>query len=219
MLFGILFLSLGTSQLSKAQTIELLAGNTVNGAMNGVLLGGATMGLQNTNDFEPYLRVGVGTGTLYGIGVGVYDMSTVSIGNQFYISGVFNDGTNSSIIVLLDTFYGAAAGAVIATSVTLIANEPIVEGLQYGSSVGAWAGFGFGIVDSFVLAKRHHISPSVDSSITDQAVGLIRYSSSSENLSIGMLNPAIAGYKYATTEDVGINRTVRLELVNINIKL
>ena len=70
------------------------------------------------------------------------------------VSGTFNDGNNSTIIVLLDTFYGAAAGAVVATSVMLVANEPLVQGLQYGAGAGAIAGFGFGLFDTFVLADR-----------------------------------------------------------------
>ena len=74
--------------------------------------------------------------------------------NPGIVSGIFNDGRNSTIIVLLDTFYGAAAGAVVATSVMLVANEPLVQGLQYGAGAGAIAGFGFGLFDTFVLADR-----------------------------------------------------------------
>lgn len=140
-------------QPTRAQSIKILAGNTLNGAITGTMLGGAAMGLRNSEDFAP-LRVGVGAGTLYGIGVGVYDLSHVSKGEQFYISGTFNDGDNSTIIVLLDTFYGASGGAIVATSFNLIANEPIADGLQYGASIGAFAGFGFGLIDAFLLAEK-----------------------------------------------------------------
>src|SRR5690625_1477457 len=153
--FGIIVFLSGITHTSRAQTIELLAGNTLNGAMNGVLLGGATMALKNSNDFDP-VRIGVGLGTIYGMGVGVYDISTTSIGEQFYISGTFNDGTNSTILILLDTFYGAVAGAALSASVAIIGNNPVLEGLQYGSGVGAWVGFGFGLIDSFTLARRFH---------------------------------------------------------------
>ena len=97
--------------------------------------------------------MGLGLGTLYGLGVGAYDLLKTG-GNPTVVSGIFNDGNNSTIIVLLDTFYGAAAGAVVATSVMLVANEPLVQGLQYGAGAGAIAGFGFGLFDTFVLANR-----------------------------------------------------------------
>jgi len=137
---------------AAAQTINTLGENTLNGALTGTLLGGASMALTNDTDFYP-LQVGLGLGTLYGLGVGAYDLLK-SGGNPAVVSGIFNDGNNSTIIVLLDTFYGAAAGAVVATSVMLVANEPLVQGLQYGSGAGAIAGFGFGLFDTFVLADR-----------------------------------------------------------------
>ena len=36
----------------------------------------------------------------------------------------------------------------------LVANEPLVQGLQYGAGAGAIAGFGFGLFETFVLADR-----------------------------------------------------------------
>ena len=135
-----------------AQTINTLGENTLNGALTGTLLGGASMALTNDTDFYP-LQVGLGLGTLYGLGVGAYDLLKTG-GNPTVVSGIFNDGNNSTIIVLLDTFYGAAAGAVVATSVMLVANEPLVQGLQYGAGTGAIAGLGFGLFDTFVLADR-----------------------------------------------------------------
>ena len=137
---------------AAAQTINTLGENTLNGALTGTLLGGASMALTNDTDFYP-LQVGLGLGTLYGLSVGAYDLLK-SGGNPTVVSGIFNDGNNSTIIVLLDTFYGAAAGAVVATSVMLVANEPLVQGLQYGAGAGAIAGFGFGLFDTFVLADR-----------------------------------------------------------------
>ena len=137
---------------AAAQTINTLGENTLNGALTGTLLGGASMALTNDTDFYP-LQVGLGLGTLYGLGVGAYDILKTG-GNPTVVSGIFNDGNNSTIIVLLDTFYGAAAGAVVATSVMLVANEPLVQGLQYGAGAGAIAGFGFGLFDTFVLANR-----------------------------------------------------------------
>ena len=137
---------------ATAQTINTLGENTLNGALTGTLLGGASMALTDDTDFYP-LQIGLGLGTLYGLGVGAYDLLQTG-GNPGIVSGIFNDGNNSTIIVLLDTFYGAAAGAVVATSVMLVANEPLVQGLQYGAGAGAIAGFGFGLFDTFVLADR-----------------------------------------------------------------
>lgn len=176
-------------QRSDAQTIEILAGNTLNGAVNGTLLGGATMGLTNDSDFAP-LRVGVGLGTLYGIGVGTYDVVD-SGGRELVVSGMFNDGNNTSVIVLLDTFYGAAAGAIVVTSVMLVANEPLLDGLQYGSSIGAWAGFGFGLFDAFLLSER--ITPgSVASHLktSNTASGLVAINLDQQK-SIGLLSPSL----------------------------
>jgi len=137
---------------AAAQTINTLGENTLNGALTGTLLGGASMALTNDTDFYP-LQVGLGLGTLYGLGIGAFDLLKTG-GNPTVVSGIFNNGNNSTIIVLLDTFYGAAAGAVVATSVMLVANEPLVQGLQYGAGAGAIAGFGFGLFDTFVLANR-----------------------------------------------------------------
>jgi hypothetical protein len=190
----------GTTNSANSQSLELVGGNTLNGAMNGVVLGGATMALQNTDDLKP-IRIGLGAGTLYGIGVGVYDVSRIKEGQQFYISGMFNDGQNSSIIVLLDTFYGAAAGAVIASSVSLIIQKPIVDALQYGSGIGAWAGFGFGLFDAFVLSGGPN--PSLKASASQPNIGgLLTYSNNAKSVHVGVLNPTIVSQKRLTTNAI-----------------
>lgn len=145
---------LAQSNQSKAQSAELIGGNILNGAVTGTVLGAATMGLQNTNDLTA-LRIGLGSGILGGAGLAIYDVATLPQGQQFFISGIFNDGTNSSVIILLDTFYGAAVGAALSSAVMLIANKSLLDGLQYGTSAGAWVGFGFGLLDSFVIAERN----------------------------------------------------------------
>ncbi|NGP88436.1 hypothetical protein [Fodinibius halophilus] len=217
LLFIISIFSLGATSNTKAQRLKLLGGNTLNGAMNGVVLGGATMALKNSDDFKP-VRIGLGAGTLYGIGVGIYDISQIDAGQQFYISGTFNDGVNSSIIVLLDTFYGAAAGAVIASSVSLIIQEPIVDALQYGSGIGAWAGFGFGIFDSFVLAKGPNYS--AQSSLSQSAVnGLLTYSNASQSVNIGMLSPKLITQKKVTGRTVQLDYHTAVDLVQLKVQL
>lgn len=201
---------------AKAQSVELLAGNTLNGAMNGVLLGGATMALQDNDDFEP-LRVGLGAGTLYGIGVGVYDVTQTNKGQQFYISGTFNDGTNSSILVLLDTFYGAAGGALIASSISLIIQEPIVDALQYGSGAGAWVGFGFGLVDAFVLANGPNFSEPVASVSQNSVSGLVTYSNASQSVELGMISPELVKQKQLSKTSLKTTYNASVKLVNLKV--
>lgn len=149
----LLVLSLLFSE-SKAQTQEILGGNLLNGAITGSLLGTATMGLKNSDDFAP-LRIGLGAGILGGAGLIAYDMSTRPSEGNLLVSGFFNEGNNSSIIILLDTVYGAAGGALVGLASMLIADRRVAEGLQYGASAGAWAGFAFGLVDAFFLADRN----------------------------------------------------------------
>lgn len=180
-------ISLHASTL-KAQSVQLLAGNTLNGAMNGTLLGGASMAITNSDDFYP-LQVGLGIGTLYGIGMGGYDI-TKGGGKEILVSGLFNDGNNSSIIVLLDTFYGAAAGSIIVTSIMLVANKPLIDGLQYGSGIGAWIGFGFGVFDTIILAKTT-TSPLANAQLPDNnASGFIGLNLEN-GASFGFINPSI----------------------------
>lgn len=154
LLCATLFLFSPFQKTANAQTVDLLGGNVLNGAVTGTMLGIGVMGLQNSDDFSP-LRIGLGGGILGGAGIAVYDIATLPQGQQFFISGLFNDGNNSSIIILLDTMYGAAGGAVLGTAVMLIQNEPLVDGLQYGGSAGVWAGFGLGLVDVFLLSERN----------------------------------------------------------------
>jgi hypothetical protein len=198
------------------QSIKILAGDTFNGAMNGVILGGATMALQNSTDLAP-TRVGLGAGTLFGLSVGFYDISQVSRGQQFYISGTFNDGTNSSILILLDTIYGAAGGALIASSISLIVQEPLKNALKYGTAMGAWAGFGYGFFDAFVTADGPDYSQQFSYNYQNVS-GLISYNHS-EKITLGMLNPKLISQKKITRENITGSYTPTLELVKVNIQL
>lgn len=186
--FSIFLILVVSTSISKAQTVEILAGNTLNGAMNGTLLGGASMAIANNDAFYP-LQVGLGLGTLYGIGMGGYDI-TKGGGKEILVSGLFNDGNNSSIIVLLDTFYGAAAGSIIVTSIMLVANKPLIDGLQYGAGIGAWAGFGFGIFDAFVLAKTTTSPLASIYRPSNNANGLVGLNLEN-GASLGFLNPSV----------------------------
>lgn len=142
------------TEQTQAQSAELIGGNVLNGAITGSILGVAVMGLNDTSDFTA-VRVGLGSGILYGTGIAIYDVASVPRGQRFFISGLFNDGENSSIIILLDTVYGAAVGVGLGSAFALIADKPITDALQYGASAGAWAGFGFGLIDAFFLAEKN----------------------------------------------------------------
>lgn len=145
---------LNTESHAQSPAVQLAGGNVLNGTLTGTMLGAATMALNNDKDISP-LRIGIGSGVLGGFAVALYDVVSLPAGQEFFISGVFNDGRNSTIIILLDTFYGAAGGAILGSAVTLISNSPVVEGLRLGFGIGAWTGFGFGLIDSFVLAERN----------------------------------------------------------------
>ena len=156
LLFGLILsiLQLFVHTTTNAQSFELIGGNILNGALTGTILGTSTMGLQNSSDFTP-LRIGLGSGILGGTAIAIYDVATLPQGHEFFISGTFNDGSNTSIIILLDTVYGATVGAALGTAVSLIGGKSFVKGVQYGSSAGAWAGFGFGLFDAFIIAERN----------------------------------------------------------------
>lgn len=202
----------------KAQSIELLGGSTLNGAMNGVLLGGATMALQNSNEYRP-VEVGLGAGTLYGIGIGAYDMSQIDTGEQFYISGTFNDGTNRSILVLLDTIYGAAGGMVVGSSITLIAQERIEKGLQYGAGAGAWLGFGFGLFDTFVLSKRPANLQASSLRSEHSIEGVISYRNTNKSVELGMINPKIIEQKILSSNRFQKSYQPTINVIELQVNL
>ncbi len=145
-----------TAQIQERSII--LASDIVNTTLNGAMLGSATMGLQNSADYKDPLRIGVGLGILAGVGLAAYDLVQFESGREL-VHGTFVSGNNSSVVLLIDTMYGAAAGSVIGTAVILIANKPITDGLQYGASLGGWMGFGFGLLDTFVLSRNRTMSP------------------------------------------------------------
>ena len=205
---------------ASSQQIELLASNTVNGAATGLGLGAATLGLQNSADYQDPLRIGLGFGTLFGIGVGVYDITRSEKGMDYYVSATFNDGRNSSVIVLLDTFYGAAAGAVVASAVTLILNEPVKYGLQYGASAGAWVGFGFGLVDAFMLAKQpgQMVATSTTAHRPSQAPGMLSLRTGGD-IDIGLINPSTTSVRHIESGTLQNRRAFRLDLLNVSVSL
>jgi len=196
---------------SKAQTIEVIGGNVINGAVTGSLLGAATMALNNSSDFLP-VRMGLGGGVIGGAAISIYDIATLPRGEQFYISGVFNDGSNSTIIILLDTFYGAAGGAIFGMAGMLIADKPLVNGLQYGSGIGAWTGFAFGLVDSFVLSRRNR--DFADAGFLNRSSLL---AVSSQNYRLEMGRPSIHDQPVISSGDIGMSYEPTVELFSLKM--
>lgn len=180
--------------LAHSQSIKVVAGSTLAGAANGALIGLGVIGLQNDADLTP-LRVGVGVGTLYGIGMGIYDVAEMGTGSDFYqVEGVFNTADYSSIIVLLDTFYGGVAGSIVGVAISLIVDSPLREGIRVGGGIGVIGGFGFGLIDALSLSHR---SGTFDPNLASDrlAPGLINIVGS-DNINIGLFNPSFTTNPY-----------------------
>jgi hypothetical protein len=217
-------LSLGTVN-SNAQSVKIFGSNSLNGAINGVVLGGATMFVTDKKVNAPFnknledlyaLQVGLGIGTLYGVSMGAYDVVTGE-GRQILVSGFFNDGDNSSIIALMDTFYGAAAGGIIALSVSLVSNDPIIEAMQYGIGYGAFIGFGFGLVDMFMIAERSTQPIAFGNSGPTLAPGIASIDFENGN-SIGFVNPTLTNIIQFDAASLKLNTQPTLEVFNLRME-
>lgn len=144
---ALLVITLSFTQLAHSQSFKIIGTNTLMGAATGTGLGFGTMMINNNfDDFGP-LRVGFGAGTLAGLGLGVYDV-TYSSG---FIDGYLTSASTTGQVVAMDTFYGAATGAVVGFAITLISNDDILSGGRVGAGIGAYAGFLFGLAESFLL--------------------------------------------------------------------
>lgn len=151
-LFTIITVSLIRLPYAEAQVMRDVMVNTGAGTVTGASLGGAVMLLNNSTDLEP-LRIGVGAGTLFGLGVGIYDAFTIPADDDYYFDGMFASGRYRGTVILLDTFYGAGTGALVGTAISLIGGTSVLEGLRIGSGTGAFVGFGFGLFDAFVIGR------------------------------------------------------------------
>lgn len=199
-----LFLSLLTSGLlltsgAQAQGLQSLATNTLMGTANGTLLGLGTMALTDNADWAP-IRIGVGLGTLYGLGVGVYDISVYEIGSGYRVQGMFNSANHSSMIVFLDTFYGGVTGGVVGTAIALLVNKPLVKGLQYGTGAGVWSGFAFGLADAFYFSSPG--AGTLYSNLTMEAGEATTISFLQPNL---FTAPLVSNGQMAITQDIGLD--------------
>ena len=212
------------SQKAQAQTVQILANNTLNGAINGVVLGSAGMLIADKKVNAPFtknmddlyaIQVGLGVGMLYGVGVGAYDLAS-SGGQQMLVSGFFNDATNTTAILLMDTFYGAAAGTVISASITLLSSDPNLTDVKTGLGIGTYVGFTFGIFDGFFLADRSSAPISYSKTLPQAAQGFasIQFSNST---SIGVINPSISSFLEVDNGSLSQSVTPTIEFMNIRV--
>ncbi|MDG5767363.1 hypothetical protein QA596_07800 [Balneolales bacterium ANBcel1] len=198
LLMAVFFLfHVATHPVAEAQNLRIVSINTLTGSLTGTALGGATMALQNKSDIDYYpLRFGLGMGTIFGLGVGLYDLSQ-STGSQYYVDGLLAAGNTSGTIILMDTFYGAATGVIVGTAITLMTNSEIIKGVQYGAGTGAWFGFAFGLVDAFVLSTPGSFDSFYDSYTQFRpgqsagSTGLITLESDNSTYRAGFLQPTL----------------------------
>jgi len=219
---GFIFASLSwQTQQAEAQALRVVASNTFAGAATGAMLGGAQMALNNDDDTMP-LRYGVGIGTLGGMAVGLYDTGREA---DSILYGTFRSTRHTGSIIMMDTFLGAATGAVVGMAVALLRNDEIVRGVQYGAGAGAWAGFGFGLIDGFFLREyerdrvydrgRGYMS-SMNHQGNSPANGLLSLQTDS-NFSIGFINPSLYSYPELQNEQLKVKNSWGLEVTNISI--
>lgn len=214
---GMMFISLAWyPPQAEAQALRVVAGNTFAGTATGAMLGGAQMALNNDDDFTP-LRYGVGIGTLTGMAIGVYDTGR----EAEYLYGTFSRTRHTGTIIMMDTFLGAATGAVVGMAVALLRQDEIVKGVQFGAGAGAWAGFGFGLIDGFLLREYEGREPGYVSSVkhqpgSDNVHGLLTLQTN-KGLSIGFINPSVYSFPEIQNQQLTIHNSWGLELTNFSI--
>lgn len=221
--------TLGPRQ-AEAQSLNILAKNTVFGTLTGAGLGGATMALANDADLRP-LQIGTGLGTIGGVGIGIFDMATMSQDMQVY--GLLHSSSTTGGILLLDTVYGATVGSLVGMSVALIGNTRIVRGLQHGAGIGAFGGFGFGLVDAFYFGavggddayfdftssnpESFQIQGNMSSGVASS--GLLRLHQT-DSYALGALNPAIVTESMSSPngDQVILKQYFGLEMLTFNAR-
>lgn len=205
---------------SFGQSLKILAGSAFNGAVTGSMLGGATMALQDDLNWNN-VEFGVGGGIIGGVGLGIYDITRIQTGDSYYVSGTFNDGESTSVIVLLDTFYGAATGALVGSAVMLMTDEYIVDGLQYGAGAGAWAGFGFGLIDGFLVSDLSS-GGGYEGGYSTNASGIINMNYKTKragNWNVGLFSPDFLSRPELQQQDLGVKNNLTLDVVNFKLTL
>lgn len=146
----------------KAQPVKTMVESVINGAGTGAAVSTAAWLVEN--DGNPILfdeiAFGLGAGILGGIGSGLLDVIQSEGKPDYAVQGTFNVSRNRAGLVVMDTFYGAGAGLILSGAFTLMSDNKSLSNLSEGIGVGAWFGFGFGLVDAFILSKQTKVRNS-----------------------------------------------------------
>lgn len=116
----------------------------------------------------------------------------------------------------MDTFYGAAAGGLIAFSVSLVSSDPILDAMQDGIGIGAFVGFGFGIIDCFMIANRS-TEPIAFVPVTNQTANGIASINFDDKFSIGIANPSVLNTLSYTDGNLTSDLNFNLEVLNLRL--
>jgi hypothetical protein len=159
---GLILISL-FGQLLQAQPIKTMTQSVFNGAATGATIATANWMVQNDGSKLTLddVSFGIGAGLLGGIGVGLIDVFQSSGDSDYAVKGVFNVSRNRTGLILLDTYYGAGAGLILSGAFTLMSDNKSWDNLREGIGVGAWFGFGFGLVDGLILSKQTSVPSNI----------------------------------------------------------
>ena len=202
---------------AQSQKLQTIFGNTAYGAVNGAALGAATMALRNSSKASP-VTFGIGAGILAGAGVGAYDLAYNA--NNASVTGVFNTVPLTGTIILLDTAYGAGAGALIGMAFSLMGASDFVDGLRVGAGIGAWGGFAFGLVDAFYFSPQNQddffevTTYQPGTSPYTPASGFFMVHNSSHS-SLSMINPIVVENHHPGYE----SRSFGVEFMRFHLRL
>lgn len=158
--FFILLTALGSL---VAQPIKTMTQSVFNGAITGATISTANWMVQNDGSKLTIddISFGVGAGLLGGIGIGLIDVFQAGGDTDYAVKGVFNVSRNRTGLIALDTYYGAGAGLILSGAFTLMSDDKSWDNLREGIGVGAWFGFGFGLVDALVLSKNTSVPSNI----------------------------------------------------------
>lgn len=215
-LFSLSFLTPFSS--AQAQALKILAEDAIFGTGSGATLGLATMALKDDADLAP-LRTFTGLGVFFGVGVGIYDVVQSDGNYDSYVQGAFNSTQASAKITFLDTFYGSAVGSLLGMAVTLVSGDELVDGLQTGFGIGAYAGFTFGLVDAFLIAPNGGFSGGDDGDYySEYRIRSMNPASGQAGLSYSLLRPVMVSQPQLQGATLSQNRSIGIEIARMNFR-
>ena len=176
------------------------------------------MALQNSKALDP-VRFGVGLGTLGGLGIGAHDVAQASEGERYLIDGTFNTGHATTVIILLDTIYGGATGILVGSAINLMADEPLVNGVQYGVGAGCWGGFLFGLVDALYLSSTRTQPISAFNLNEKDDASSQWLTINQEQTRLSFLQPNFYSYKTLDANTIRYESGLSISMVEFSVRL